>query len=94
MSIINISSEVPVLLLFFQEVEMSHVHIFFVCQTLYSRVPRKNLQIKSFIMNLAKEIGINIRTCKESFPSVLPSGEIYPDDSVTTLLFHCLSVAG
>lgn len=89
MSIINISPEDPVLLLFFQEVSCTH----FFCQTLYSRVPSKNLQIKSFIMNLAKEIGINIRTRKESFLSVLPSGEIYSDDSVKTLLFHCLSLA-
>lgn len=53
---------------------MPHAHIFFVvvcCQPPNSRVPKKNLQMKSFIVNLAKEVGISIRTCEESFPSVL-----------------------
>lgn len=53
-----------------KEVEMPHAQSFSGGQPPYSRIPKKNLQIKSFIMNLAKEIWINIRTCEESFPSI------------------------
>lgn len=37
-------------------------------QTPYSS--KKNLQIKSFVMNFVEEIVINIRTHKQCFPSL------------------------